>query len=368
MDRFKFFYNNLWRQYTVTATSEHENFPVENCQHRDFNKRWHSQHGAGSGWGNFRIESGVNDRLDFKDNGGTTRAASLTPGEYNADEIAAHIETQMDATPSADTFTVEYLDASNKFKITDDAGNFELLWNTGANKARSIAGTIGFSDAADDTGAANYTADNIRIHSEERLLEDLLAVQDIYAMILVGFNFQSTATVEAIFSSDGWTTIAEAIAFTIQNKILVLQWDTPKQYRYIGIRIKDVNNPDLYASTGFAFAGGQFQPNISFTADGDIDPVDPSIVQASENGQESSIQLDHYDVLSYVFSVRGAAQKAIYDAVFAEVGYSKSLFICEDPDLPLTTTRYVAINRWHWIPVLRSIPLWTLSVEFREMR
>jgi len=368
MDRFKFFYNNLWRQYTVTATSEHENFPVENCQHRDFNKRWHSQHGAGSGWGNFRIESGVNDRLDFKDNGGTTRAASLTPGEYNADELAAHIETQMDATPSADTFAVEYLDASNKFKITDDAGTFELLWNTGANKARSIAGTIGFNDAADDTGAANYTADNIRIHSEERLSIDFGAAQDINGVMFKGDNFSASASVKAEFSTDNWTSVAESIAFTLQDGVNVLQWDTAKNYRYARIWMRDRENSDLYVSMGIVFMGGQFQPNISFTADGDIDPVDPSIIQASENGQESSIQLDHYDVLSHVFSVRGAAQKAIYDAVFAEVGYSKSLFICEDPDLPLTTTRYVAINRWHWTPVLRSIPLWTLSAEFREMR
>jgi len=368
MDTFKFFYDNLWRQYTITATSEHENFPIEKTQHRDFNKQCRSQHGAGSGWGNFTIASAVNDRLDFEDNGTTTRVASLTPGDYTADELAAHIETQMEASGTADTFTVVYLELSNKFKITDDAGTFELLWNSGANKTRSIADTIGFDDSADDTGASNYTADELRIHSEERHTTDLLVSTDINAMIIRGHNFQSTATVEAIFSTDAWTTIAEAIAFTIQDKILVLQWDTPKEYRYVGYRIKDVDNPYLYVAVGVPYVGGQFQPDISFTSDGDVNRIDPSIIQASEFGQESSIQLDHFDVLSYSFYVNSLAQKDLFDAVFDEVGYSKSLFVCEDPDLPLSTTRYVAINGWRWTPIKRSIPLWTLSIEFREQR
>ena len=76
----KFFYANLWDDYTITETSEHENFPAEYTQHRDFNKAWRSNYGAGSGWGNFKVEAGVNDKVDFEDNGSTTRVATLTPG------------------------------------------------------------------------------------------------------------------------------------------------------------------------------------------------------------------------------------------------------------------------------------------------
>lgn len=368
MDRFKFFYDNLWIQYDITATSEHENFPIENTQHRDFNKQWRSQYGAGSGWGNFTIESAVNDRIDFKDHGGTTRVASLTPGDYNADEYAAHIETQMEASGTGDTFTVVYLETTNQFKITDDAGTFELLLNSGVNKSRSFADTAGYDDSADKTGAASYTADEIRIHSEERNTIDLGAVTDIYAIIIRGHNFQSTATVEAIFSSDAWSTIAESVAFTVQDDILILEWDTPKEYRYVGYRIKDPDNSDLYVAVGVPFVGAHFQPTISFAAGGGIDRIDPSIVQSSEFGQESSIQIDHYDIPSYSFQVNKATEKAYFDAIFKAVGTSKPLFITEDPDSYLTTTKYVAINGWKWTATLRSIPLWLLSIDFREQR
>ena len=367
MDTIKFFHTNLFKTATITVTSEHVNFPKEKLQHRDFNKMWHSNHGAGSGWGNFLIVAAENDRLDFEDLGTTVRVAALTPGEYTADELAAHIETQMDATASTDTFTVEYLESSNKFKITDDAGIFELLWNSGANSGRSIATTIGFDDSADDTGADNYTADYVRIHSEERITGDLASIQDIYAMIIRGHNFQSAATVEAIFSADNWTTIAEAIAFTVQDNILVLEWDTPKQYRYAGYRIKDVDNPVFYVAAGVPYAGGQFQPETNFMGDGSIDRQDPSNVLPSENGQESSIQLDHFNVWAYSFHVKGLTEKGYFDALFNAMGNSKAFFYCEDPDLPLTTTKYVAVNSFGWSG-RRDVGLYTLSMQLREQR
>jgi len=113
MANIKFFYNNLIKTYTPTGTSQHENFPVENLQHRDFNKAWHSQHGAGSGWGNFKIVAGVNRAINFEETLGVELTATLTAGEYNADELCAEIKTQLEVA-GASTYTVTYYDSTNK--------------------------------------------------------------------------------------------------------------------------------------------------------------------------------------------------------------------------------------------------------------
>lgn len=57
-------YENQAALGTVTASSEHPSFPVENIQHRWFKKTWRSKYGAGSSWGLFRITT-ANQNLYF---------------------------------------------------------------------------------------------------------------------------------------------------------------------------------------------------------------------------------------------------------------------------------------------------------------
>lgn len=107
------------------------------------------------------ITAGSNDDLDFSDSTPTTYAVQLEAKAYRtAHELAAEIETKMNASASSDTFTVTYSDTTGKFTLASDATPFSLLWNTGANTATSVGATIGFAVAADDTGAGTYTGDN----------------------------------------------------------------------------------------------------------------------------------------------------------------------------------------------------------------
>ena len=377
-----FYYENYWDKTSndtvpaLTETTQHENFIAENTQNSNFNKAWRSQYGAGSGWGYFTIKANTNDRLDFEDSGSTVRAASLTPGNYVAANLASHIETQMEAV-TTDAFTVEYLESSNKFKITNDTGTFELLWNTGTNKSRSIADTIGFDDAADDTGADNYTADDMRIHSDEGIVADLETATSIYAAIIRGHNLQGPAygVLRADFSSDNFATIGSANSFdyisgTDWGDPTIVIFSTPKTYRYVRIYIEDIDNPDTYVKVGRISFAGRFQPVENFLNEGDIVRIDPSIIVTSEAGQESSFQYDTYDTWTYVFRVHGAAEKLNFDTMFDAVGTSKNLFICEDPDnlYPATKTKYVRFTGWKWTPIRRDTDLWYVSIGVKEAR
>jgi hypothetical protein len=88
-----------------------------------------------------------NNYLDFKE-GGAELNAVLTLGLYTADDLAAEIETQLEAVGAAD-FTVTYSDTTHKFTIASDGGSLALLCKTGTNKKISIWKTIGFKESAD---------------------------------------------------------------------------------------------------------------------------------------------------------------------------------------------------------------------------
>lgn len=108
------------------------------------------------------VVDSTNFSLDFDDGGGEENA-SITQKTYrDPNELAAEIQTKMDAL-TADNITVTYNnDGANagKFTIASDGGTLSLLWNTGTNTATTIGGLIGFSTAADDTGATTYTSDS----------------------------------------------------------------------------------------------------------------------------------------------------------------------------------------------------------------
>lgn len=97
--------------------------------------------------------------LDFNDGGGEENAQ--VPAKFYKDpyDLAQAIADAMNAL-TTDTITVTYSDSTNKFTFASSGGTFSLLWNTGANTANTIGDKIGFSVAADDTGASSYVADS----------------------------------------------------------------------------------------------------------------------------------------------------------------------------------------------------------------
>ncbi len=102
----------------------------------------------------------TNKYIDWTDDGGT-EAASVAEGTYkDPHELAAAIAAAMNA-ETDETITCVYSDSTGKFTIaTSTSAVLSLLWNDGTNAANSIATTIGFATAANDTSATTYTSDN----------------------------------------------------------------------------------------------------------------------------------------------------------------------------------------------------------------
>lgn len=98
--------------------------------------------------------------LDFTDDTGTYAAVVTAKTYKDPHKLAADLTTAMNDLTTR-TMSVVYSDSTGKFTIsTSDSATLTLKWSTGANTANTIGTKIGFSVAADDSGALTYTSDN----------------------------------------------------------------------------------------------------------------------------------------------------------------------------------------------------------------
>lgn len=98
--------------------------------------------------------------LDFTDDQGTAAAVITAKFYKDPHQLADALANAMNAV-TTETHTVTYSDSTGKFTIaTSTSAVLSLLWNTGTNTANTVGDKIGFSVAADDTGATTYTSDN----------------------------------------------------------------------------------------------------------------------------------------------------------------------------------------------------------------
>lgn len=116
-----------------------------------------------AGYDEFQVIDGYNDRLDFEETDSTELTAEIVEGVYTVATLMAALKTALEAVGDS-VYTITYDYFTGKFKITSDraggGGTFEILWNTGTNKYRSIARLLGFQDDADDVDAASQEADD----------------------------------------------------------------------------------------------------------------------------------------------------------------------------------------------------------------
>lgn len=113
------------------------------------------------------VTSSSNDKINFTEDGGAEKTATLTAGSYaygtassQAGTLCAEIKTQLEAAnETAATYTVTYSYSTKKFTITKNSGVFVLKWSTGTHAATSARTLLGFT-AADTSSAIAATSDS----------------------------------------------------------------------------------------------------------------------------------------------------------------------------------------------------------------
>lgn len=130
------------------------------------------------------VVTGVNDRIDF--NRGGVKVATLTAGNYaTAAAYAAAAVAALEAADSTPVWAASQDSSTGVWSISSDIA-FTLLFGSGANKARSIAGDAGF-DATDSSSATSQSGS--RPAWQSRKWVNLDAGQDLgFWLIVEGVN------------------------------------------------------------------------------------------------------------------------------------------------------------------------------------
>ncbi len=140
----------------------------------------------------FKIETGVNEKLDADDSG-PIFAATLTAGTYTGDSLAAEVETQLEAS-GADNYTVTYSTSTGKFTLVNDTGNWRLKWSSGTNFQISTGRLLGFDVETDDNGATDTFVSDFPVFGDSLLFHPI--IENTFTLKKVDDDIVTDFTVE----------------------------------------------------------------------------------------------------------------------------------------------------------------------------
>jgi len=273
------------------VSSEDADYPVENVYNVERRRKtWRTN-------GHFKIESGSNT-LVFRESVGVNLTATVTAAAYASDSLFfAALKTALEAAGDS-TYTVTRDATSDRIKITSNGsgggGIFQLMLTNGSSAA--MAAVLGYSTATDRTGALNYEADLVRLHTSEFLLWDLgipstptgfLGVMDRNASL----SFSGTATIklQGNQTNDFTAPTFEQDVEILDNLIFLLDEDgfnSATPLRYWRLYFEDKDNVNAYLELGTVWLGEHLEltrgcPVFPLT----VGELDLSEIVYSENGR-----------------------------------------------------------------------------------
>lgn len=265
----------------LTASSELAGYPVSNSvDYRRFKKLIFS--------GNFTVTS-TNKKLYIND--GSDKTVSLTEASYATGTLlAAHIQTQLNA--SSSNWTCTYSTTTYKFTIGRSSGTATLRMTQTTDSAWDMLGYLGTTDVSAGTGLA---ADEVRIHTSEKIHFDLLVARSISAFHLLGaareaFGISSTATATLKANNvDSFTSppVNFDLSGLAEDEGLHYYFDA-EIYRYWEFEVNDRTNPSgPQIAINYLYLGDYVAPTlrnlkIGFTRN----LIDPSTIAAAVGQNE----------------------------------------------------------------------------------
>lgn len=275
-------YLNSGEYADITASSSATGFPVSNLDGTvRRSKVWQSA-------GQFIVTSS-NNVIRFRDaSGGADKDATIAAGTYTTiATFLAAVDAALEAAGSAN-YTVTQNSTSKKIVLTSDlsggASAFELRCADAAFTARDL---LGFA-ASNTSGASTYTADNVRIHTEESITIDLGSSFNPKVFAVFGprnepIRISSTATITLMGNSTNvWTSPAFTQTLTWNEFAIIAQSTTglhSSALRYWRLTIVDRDNVRGYIEISSILLGD----TLTFTQGA---PQFPMILREIEQTQQ----------------------------------------------------------------------------------
>ena len=353
------------------VSSEQAAFPVTNAYNSvRRSKVWRSN-------GFWDITSS-NNTFTFKDAAaGGTLTASVVVDEYTSTTaMLAALKTAMEVV-GAHTYTCTVDSSTKKIKIASSHTEFQIV------SGGSMNSILGFTTHP-KTGATNYLADELRIHTSEWIKWDFGLSTNPDVFVLIGkrntpINISPRAVIKLQGNStDVWTAPEFEETVTYNDEIMSLVKDATtddglhtQALRYWRLSIEDKTNPNAFVEIGALFLGKYFEPTrgrIQFPFSGQY--VDTSNNVFSEGGQTFSDNRQQSESFSVRWSALTTSEKEAIDVIFEEYGVSLPLFIAFDPALAFSssTDYYTRFVKFTQPPSysLEAPNFWTVTMDFRE--
>jgi hypothetical protein len=284
----------------LTPSSEEPTFPALFLKDQSKQKPWRTKFG-------WTIVAGFNDKIDVNRTGVGNYTVTLTAGTYaTGGALATHLTARFEAADATPVWDCLYNTGTKKFTIRNtSAHNFTLRWANGPNTVEgSSCLDLGFSVAADLTGAASYAAPDESYQSRHFLLvnKSVVAGFPVHVCAIMEHNatlLGSSATEPKIYlQAHGTIPFPANTAPTISDEFLDLNdinalddpnvpcvlYPTIGSYEYWRLMINDVQNPAGYFELGALFMGIYLDTTTKISDDPTIAPEDFSRVSYSVDG------------------------------------------------------------------------------------
>jgi hypothetical protein len=268
----KFFLDNRFFDSSLVylPSSEEAQLPAEHLRDQLAQAIWQTQ----GPW----VITEHNRYIDFNRAG--VKVATIALGTYTTGTLmAAAVVAALVAADGGPTWACDYnVAAANKFRIRDSGGvpaNFILLWNTGANKYRSVGICMGFDVSADTANTTTHTAANVSYQSRHFLVvhqSDGSAIDADHAILfqhnLTIFGAPATrseATLQGN-ATNAWSapTFSESWDLNVvpTPDPALLTFSASQSFEFYRFILDDVQNPDGFNYVGIVYLGEAFGPSV----------------------------------------------------------------------------------------------------------
>ena len=321
-----------------SVSSENSDFPAENF----FNFQRRSKVFRTEGY--FNVTSS-NNTIIFKEGAAIALTATITVGEYTSiSSFLTAVKTALDAA-GVSTYTVTQ--DSLRTKITSNGvggdGRFELILTNGSFTAYDL---LGFDNSTDRTSALTYTADYIRIHTNEYIQFDLGISTNPDAFLLIGaknkaMQISPTATIKLQANhTNNFNSPPFSVDIDYDDEVLAVLDDAgigDDSYRYWQFSVIDETNPAGYIEVGAIFLGNYWNPQRTPQFPLRTSNIDRTVTVFSESGQSFSDLKEKTKVHSIRYIGLTKANIEEFWNIWEKYGTGKPFFISMDTSEAFST-------------------------------
>lgn len=317
-------------------SSEQSAFPLDNA----FNFQRRSKVWRSNGYWNI---TNSNNTIVFRETTGVDLTATVAVAGYTSSSaLYAAIKTALESA-GASTYTISQDATTLKHKFVSDGsgggGIFEIYWS---NASTTMDEILGFTSDEDDTGALEYIADALTIHTSEFITWDFGISTLPTAFALIGgrnspIKISPSATITLSGNETNvWTNPTAQISITYNDEVMFSVSETglwSEALRYARLDLVDTDNTEGYVEIGALYLGNFFDPTrgrAQFPFSGSY--VDRSTTTFSEGGQSFSDIREKTEVFNITWFGLTVTEKEEIDTLWLTFGTSLPFFVQFDPD------------------------------------